>query len=640
MTDFLHKSYTVATVALARLRFIMVFVVAALAVGYWDNIKNYADKWTRPALAPDSLATANASTIEFYCTMHPNVVRSEPGTCPICGMPLTKRKKGEAQRLPADVLARVQLTPQRVALANVQTSRVEYRELMYDVQTVGVLDYDETRLARLSARVAGRADKLFVTYTGAPVKQGDPLYSLYSPEVYTALREYLLARKRLEALPADAPAESRMDATTVSDAARQRLLLWGVTEKQLDEIAADYGKEGTIPSHIIIASPVTGTVVAKNLYEGGYVQVGDNVYTVADLSKLWLQAKLYERDVPIVKVGDAATVTVDAMPNESFPGKITFKAIQLDAQTRTLDARIEVDNRELKLHPGMFANADVKVRVAKTITVTTQPVVSISPAQVASAYAAALKPYFKAQKLLAADNAEGVAALMQDVAAKLKPAASAPDVSEEYTRLSDATAAAKGQPLNELRDGFKQVSAAMLAIGKSVGVPAGGPQVQSFRCTMVNAPWLQEIGSKANPYMGSMMLSCGDDAGMLPTLKPGAVAATRPATALGKRVLAVPRTAVIDTGRNKIVYVESAQGVYDMHAVKVGLPAGNYYPVLGGLEEGQSVVTVGGFLVDAENRLNPSSVPGPKIEDHPEPHGHDHHEAAPNQNAAELRSPV
>jgi Cu(I)/Ag(I) efflux system membrane fusion protein len=449
----------------------MVFVVAALAVGYWDNIKNYADKWTRPALAPDSLAGAAASDTEFYCTMHPNVVRSDPGSCPICGMPLTKRKRGEAQRLPADVLARVQLTPQRVALANVHTSPVEYRELMYDVQTVGVLDYDESRLARLSARVAGRADKLFVTYTGASVKQGDPLYSLYSPEVYTAVREYLLARKRLEALPADAPAESKTDATTVSDASRQRLLLWGVTEKQLDELAADYAKTGQVPSHIIIASPISGTVVAKNLYEGGYVQVGENVYTVADLSKLWLQAKLYERDVPIVNVGDAATVTVDAMPNESFPGKITFKAIQLDPQTRTLDARVEVENPEFKLHPGMFANAAVKVPVAKAMA-----------------------------------------------------------------------------------------------------------------------------------------------------------AATRPATTPAARVLAVPRSAVIDTGKSKIVYVESAQGVYDMHAVKLGLPAGDYYPVFGGLEEGQSVVTVGAFLVDAENRLNPSKIAGPAMEDH---HDHDHHDAAP-----------
>jgi RND family efflux transporter MFP subunit len=625
MKDFLHNAFTVTKVAIARLRFIMVFIVAALVVGYWDNLKNYADKWTRPALAPDSLAAADASGIEFYCTMHPNVVRSEPGACPICGMPLTKRKKGEAQRLPADVLARVQLTPQRVALANVHTSPIEYRELLYEVQSVGVLDYDETKLARLSARVAGRADKLFVTYTGESVKKGDALYSLYSPEVYTALREYLLARQRLQALPADSPQDSRTDAATVSDASLQRLLLWGVTEKQLDQIAADFSKNGQVPSHIIIASPMTGTVVAKNLYEGGYVQVGDNVYTVADLSTLWLQAKLYERDVPIVKVGDAATVIVDAMPNESFPGKITFKAIQLDPQTRTLDARIEVSNPELKLHPGMFANADVKVPVAKTMpmtpAMTTQPAVTVAPAQVASAYAAALTPYLKAQKLLASDNAEGVVTLLQEVAAKLKTVASAPEVSAEYTRLSDAVTAMKDQPLKEIRNGYKVVSAAMFAIGKSVGVPAGGPQVQAYRCSMVSAPWLQEVGSKANPYMGSMMLTCGDDAGTLPAFTAEMLRPAHSTTAPAGRVLAVPRTAVIDTGRNKIVYVESAQGVYDMHAVKLGLPAGNYYPVFGGVEEGQSVVTVGAFLVDAENRLNPAKIAGPDMDEH---HDHDH----------------
>lgn len=436
--SILHESWAVFRVVIARLRFIMVFVVAAFIVGYWDNVTNYVDKWTRPMVAPDSLAKASTSDIEFYCTMHPHVVREEPGSCPICGMPLTKRKKGEAQRLPADVLARVQLTPQRVALANVHTSAVESREMMYDVDAVGVLDYDETKLARISARVAGRADKLFVTYVGQPVKSGDPLYSIYSPAVFTALREYLSAQKRFAALGADAGGVARQDAATVLDASKQRMILWGVTEAQLGDFEKANHKDGQVATEITITSPISGVVVAKSLYEGGYVQTGDNVFTVADLSKLWLQAKLYEQDVPLVHVGDVAKVVVDAMPNDAVAGKVAFEAVRVDPQTRTLDARIEVDNPGQNLRPGMFARATIRIPVAK------------------------------------------------------------------------------------------------------------GP------------------------------------------------------------VLAVPRSAVIDTGRNKIVYVQSAEGVYDMHAVKLGPAAGDYYPVLGGLREGQSVVTIGAFLIDAENRLNPS----------------------------------
>src|SRR5438045_1565793 len=166
--EFLHNAGTVTKVIFARLRFLAVFIIAGLIVGYWDNIKNHVDKWTRPAVAPEVAGVSHSDT-EYYCSMHPNIVREEPGNCPICGMPLVKRKKGEAQVLPADVMARVQLSPQRVALANVQTSAVEYKTLVREIHAVGVMDYDETKVAQLSPRVAGRADELYLQYTGSPV---------------------------------------------------------------------------------------------------------------------------------------------------------------------------------------------------------------------------------------------------------------------------------------------------------------------------------------------------------------------------------------------------------------------------------------------------------------------------------------
>src|SRR5581483_7850524 len=164
------KTWAILKIAFARARFLAVFLIAALVVGYWDDIKNHIDKWTRPALAPDSLAHVSASDIEYYCPMHPEVIRNEPGLCPRCGMPLAKRKKGEAVVLPVDVVARVQLTPQRMALANVQTSEVQSKPLYRQINAVGVLNYDEAKLAQISARVAGRADELFVTYTGQSIK--------------------------------------------------------------------------------------------------------------------------------------------------------------------------------------------------------------------------------------------------------------------------------------------------------------------------------------------------------------------------------------------------------------------------------------------------------------------------------------
>ena len=265
MSNAAQKTWMILKISFARARFLAVFLIAALVVGYWDDIKNHVDKWTRPANAPDSLASTASSEIEFYCPMHPDVIRDEPGQCPRCGMPLVKRKKGQAVVLPADVMARVQLTPHRIALASVQTSKVESKPLYRQIQAVGLLDYDETKLARLSARVAGRADELFVTYTGQSIKRGDPIYSLYSPEVYTALREYLAARKRVNDFGTSTPSETRMDASAVYNAALQKLALWGVSSDLLEKLEQQFDATGAVPTNLTITSPISGIVVNKSI---------------------------------------------------------------------------------------------------------------------------------------------------------------------------------------------------------------------------------------------------------------------------------------------------------------------------------------------------------------------------------------
>jgi RND family efflux transporter MFP subunit len=620
----------VLRVAMARLRFFAVFAVAALTIGYWDQIKNHVDKWTRPPVAPDNLIHATAGEIEYYCPMHPDVVRAEPGKCPKCGMPLVKRHRGEAVKLPPDVLARVQLTPQRVALANVHTTAVDYRPLTREVKVLGVLDYDETRLARLSARVAGRADELFATYTGQEVKKGDPIYSIYSPDVYTAQREYLLARKRVNDLPKESAAEAKADATAIYNASLQKLVLWGVTQGQLDQLDEEFDRTGRVPDHLTVTAPLGGIVVRKDINQGQYVQAGDAPYTVADLSRLWLQLKLYERDLPLVNIGDAVEVSVDAFPGQTFGGAVTFKAFQLDAQTRTLDARVEIDNFDLRLRPGMFAAVVVRAPVAAASGLATRPATSTHdattrpavPPAPAVAYQAALRSYMKAQRLLAGDKADGVASQIAETASALDAVKDAPVVAPNYQRLA-AAAAAQGQSLADLRQTFKEVSAAMIELGKSLGTPADSPPVKVFRCPMKKANWLQDHNDVANPYYGSEMFDCGSAVETLPktTLK---APATRSSTVPTGRILAVPRTAVIETGSNQIVYVESSPGVFDMTAVKLGPAAGDHYPVLDGLDEGDRVVTVGTFLVDAENRLNPTRMNAASPTGTPAPSGHQH----------------
>ena len=328
------NAWTVLKMVFARLRFVAIFVVAALLVGYWDHIKARVDKWTRPA---HSYAAADAHD-EWFCPMHPQVVRSQPGQCPICSMDLKKREPGD--RAAAAITDRVQLSPYRLALANVATTPIVYKPLVREVRALGVLDYDETRLANISARVAGRADELFLTYTGQSVKAGDPVYSLYSPEVFTAQREYLQARKRVNDLPRDASAETRADASAVYNASMQKLVLWGISREQLDKLDKEFDASGKVPTHFTVTSPITGTVVRKEINSGQYLQVGQSAYAVADLSTLWLKAKIYETDIPLVKVGQRVDVQVESLPDERIRATVTYLAFALDPQTRTLDARI------------------------------------------------------------------------------------------------------------------------------------------------------------------------------------------------------------------------------------------------------------------------------------------------------------
>lgn len=600
-----HQVGAVSRVFFARLRFLSVFLAAGLLVGYWDNIKNHWDKWTRPAIAPDALAAATASDIEYYCAMHPNIVRAEPGNCPICGMPLIKRKKGEKINLPADVLARVQLSPQRITLAGIQTSPVEDRRLVREIHAVGVLDYAEPKVAQLSAWVSGRADELFVEYTGQQVQKGDKLYLLYGPQLYAGLQEYLLARKHVTESSGKTDESNRKSASATYNAAMQRLVLWGITREQLDQIDQEHDRTGTVPSHLAITSPISGVVVRKDIFKGGYVQVGDKPFTIADLSTLWLQVKLYERDVPLVQLGQAVDVNVESLPGEAFQGMVTFKAFQLDPQTRTLDARVEVQNLDLRLRPGMFADATIAVSVGAGSPVATQPVAHVAATpENAKVYLAALQPYLEAQAQLAQDKADRVPQLLHEMAAALSPLAGDP----RLDRLVSAAHAAGQQDIKALRDSFKDVSAALIEMGKETGLPKDAADVQVFRCPMAKANWLQRSGETANPYYGSEMLTCGSAVESLPKAEAVIAANGNTHKVSAPAVLAIPRSAVIEAGRHRIVYVESAPGVYDMRAVELGPQAGEYYPVLHGLDKGEKVVTVGAFLVDSENRLNPTQV--------------------------------
>ncbi len=363
-----QKFRMVVKVVELRLRFIALLAATGLVFAYWDTIWNHYDKWTRPP----AVGHAAADT-EHYCPMHPSVVQDQPGNCPICGMPLSKRKKGEKQTLPEGVTARVELAPFRIAQAGIRTVDVGYAPLAQTLSAVGYVEYDERRLKHIASKTKGmsRVEKLYVNFTGVSVRAGEPLAELYSPELYQAIRELLLAQRSARQRPGAQTALGRSvlgDANELVGLSREKLKLWGVTNKQVEDILARGEADYKLP----ILSPIGGHVVKKNVVEGQYVAEGEAMFEVADLSTVWVQAKVYEDKLSLVRVGQAVEATVAAFPGETFPGTVAFIQPHLDPATRTVDVRYDLKNPGHKLRPGMYAAVTIKTPMADNPTFRTK----------------------------------------------------------------------------------------------------------------------------------------------------------------------------------------------------------------------------------------------------------------------------
>jgi membrane fusion protein, copper/silver efflux system len=324
----------------------------------------------------------------------------------------------------------VELSDAEQKSIGVETVEVRRRRLESALAAVGRVEEAETRLTTISARVGGRIDKLFLDFTGQEVRRGQRVALIYSPEVASAGEEYRLALESVQRLGTQARPEALAQANDLVEASRRRLELWGLTAQQIQEVA----KADHPPVQVVTSSTVSGTVMERKVTEGQYVREGDVLYSLTDLSAVWVKADVYEADLPQVRVGQPVEITAEGLPAK-LRGRVDFIEPVLNPQTRTVAVRIQVTNPEMRLRPAMFVNV----------------------------------------------------------------------------RLGSSTTT---------------------------------------------------------------------------------------------EVLAVPRSAVLDTGTRKVVYVARGGGVFEPRQVEVGAPAEEFYPVRSGLEEGERVVTHGSFLLDSQTRLS------------------------------------
>jgi membrane fusion protein, copper/silver efflux system len=358
-----QKLWLVVKVVEVRLRFLALMAATGFAFAYWDAIESRYEKWVRPAADRPVTATG----IEFYCPMHPHVVQEEPGRCPICGMPLARRVKGEKATLPAGVLARVQLAPARMVQAGITTTEVSYAPLSRSVTTVGYVAFDERRLATIVSKVPGktRVEKLHANYTGKDVEAGEALAELYSPELDQAFQELLAAARRAdESAGRLRTAEARSlfgDRKEMVQLASEKLRRWGITQAQIDDVLETGKANATVP----VLAPIGGHLVKLNVVQGKEVPESFPMFEIASLDTVWVQAQVYEHQLAMVRDGQAVRASVDAFPGLSFPGKVEFVQPHLDPLTRTVEVRFSLDNPGHKLRPGMFATVTIQAPVAE-----------------------------------------------------------------------------------------------------------------------------------------------------------------------------------------------------------------------------------------------------------------------------------
>ena len=308
--------------------------------------------WNQRA-RPSTEAGARAA---YYCPMHPSYTSDRPGECPICGMDLepipksalTSDHAGEVRGL-----APVRIPPERARLIGVRTARAERRTLGGGIDLVGFVAPDEAWLTQIQLRVAGWVEFLHVNRTGDRVEEGEPLLSLYSPELYQSEQEFLIELRGLRDIgtPQMSHGAGRLDA------ARERLLLLGVPHDELVRLERD----SVASARVVIRSPVRGTVLERGVTQGQYVGADTRLFTVADLSRVWVLADLYEMDVARVRQGDVARFTSEAMPGRVFESRVDFIYPTVSSETRTLKLRLSLANPDRALKPGMFGN----VRVAR-----------------------------------------------------------------------------------------------------------------------------------------------------------------------------------------------------------------------------------------------------------------------------------
>jgi Cu(I)/Ag(I) efflux system membrane fusion protein/cobalt-zinc-cadmium efflux system membrane fusion protein len=371
--------------------------------------------------APSTASAEKATGVQYHCPMHPSYVSDRPGECPICQMRLIpsedethtappataaapkKRTIYRSTMNPSEVsdspgkdsmgmeMAPVEIeeppagsgskvegrVPVRISiekqqLIGVKTFAVERRPVVRTIRTVGRVTWDETRLHHVHTKIGGWIERLYADSTGALVKKGEPLLTIYSPELLSSQQEYLLALRARDRLAGSASPSLSQTGEDLAASARRRLRLFDLSDAQIDAL----DRSGEVTRTTTLYAPITGHVIVRNVTQGEKIDSGMTLLDIADLSRIWVQADIYEYELPFIAPGQRGTLTLSYLPGRSFAGRVTFINPFLSETTRTVKVRLEYDNPGLALKPGMFGQVELESDLGVRLVVPDSAVIS------------------------------------------------------------------------------------------------------------------------------------------------------------------------------------------------------------------------------------------------------------------------
>ena len=392
----------------------------------------------------------------YYCPMHPMVTASKPGNCTICGMRLVKReeenpkekqpeqkilywtdpmmpgyKSGkpgkspmgmdlipvfeEAQVSSQDAMVSpqgytaIRLSTQKQQLIGVSTAPVVKSRVVKTIRTVGRVMTDETKVIHVHPKVEGWVDQIYAKYEGDKVTKGQPLFSFYSPDFVASQQEYVGALNAVKETLAHENAEIRSAAEATLEAARQRLRWWDVSDDQIRELET----RGTPSKTLLLVSPIDGVVLKKSVLAGQFMERGGDFYRLADLSTVWVDADLYEYDLPLVAVGQQAMVTLPNISGARMTGTVVYLSPFLKPETRTATARLELANKDGMLRPDMFATVEIQVDLGEQLVVPEEAVFDTGTRKIL--FVAKGEGIFEPREVAVGAKGDGVVVVQQGV---------------------------------------------------------------------------------------------------------------------------------------------------------------------------------------------------------------------------------